>query len=168
LIWDDTKIVAFDFETSGVLPEYALQPWRVNYSGIASALEEAWVTSMSIIRWQTIDDMPKLAPDGSKLFFRDHHRWGNADIQSHLHFFLLRAIENDWTIVGWNVTFDIQWLIAYGCGDLVHKVKWLDAMLLWKHLTVEPEYELDRSKKKSYSLKVAVPEYHAGRAPQLR
>lgn len=153
MIWDDTKIVAFDFETSGVIPEYALQPWRVQPD------QESWVTSLSVIRWQVIDDMPKLAPDGSTLFIRDHMPWSAASVESYLRAFLLRAINEDWVVVGWNVIFDIQWLIAYGCGDLVHKVKWLDAMLLWKHLTIEPEYELDRSKKKSYSLKAAVPEF---------
>jgi DNA polymerase I-like protein with 3'-5' exonuclease and polymerase domains len=152
VIWDDTKIVAFDFETSGVLEEYALQPWRV-------AQNEAWVTSVSLIRWQTIDDVPKLAPDGSKLLFGARGRLSYDDISAHIRYLLERAIENSWWVVGWNVTFDIAWCIAYGCGDLVHKVKWLDAMLLWKHLTIEPEYEMDRSKKKSYSLKLAVPEF---------
>lgn len=152
MIWDDTKVIAFDFETSGTKPEYALQPWRV-------AQDEAWATSLSIIRWQIIDDMPKLAPDGSSLLVSEYRRQRYEDIQSRLHAFLLRAINEDWVVIGWNVIFDIQWLIAYGCGDLVHKVKWLDAMLLWKHLTIEPEYDLDRSKKKSYSLKAAVPEF---------
>ena len=153
LIWDDTKIAAFDFETSGVIPEYALQPWRVQPD------HESWATSLSVIRWQIIDDMPKLAPDGSTLFIRNHMPWSIGSVESHLRAFLLRAINENWVVVGWNVIFDIQWLIAYGCGDLVHKVKWLDAMLLWKHLTIEPEYDLDRSKKKSYSLKAAVPEF---------
>ena len=27
--WNDDQIVAFDFEASGSLPEYALQPWRI-------------------------------------------------------------------------------------------------------------------------------------------
>jgi len=152
LIWDDSKVAAFDFETSGVLPEYALQPWRV-------AQRDAWVTSVSMIRWLTVNDMPKLAPDGSTLFIRDGNHWSPASIECHLRAFLQRAIDNDWWAVGWNVVFDIQWLIAYGLEDLVHQVKWLDAMLLWRHLTIEPEYEMDRSKKKSYSLKMAVPEF---------
>jgi DNA polymerase I-like protein with 3'-5' exonuclease and polymerase domains len=141
LTWDDEKVVAFDFETSGTLPEYALQPWR--------ATHDSWTTSISVIRWMVIDDMPKLHPWLSQLMPN----------RSHMRQMLEAAIENDWVIVGWNIIFDIQWLIAYGCGDLVHKVKWLDAMLLWKHLTIEPEYDMDRSKKKSYSLKAAVPEY---------
>jgi DNA polymerase III epsilon subunit-like protein len=27
--WEDSRFVAFDFETTGTLPEYALQSWRV-------------------------------------------------------------------------------------------------------------------------------------------
>lgn len=151
MIWDDTKIVAFDFETSGILEEYALQPWR--------APGDAWTTSMSVIRWMVENDMPRLAPDGSRLLQAGKNPWMYPELHRAIRDFLERAIANDWWVVGWNVIFDIQWCIAYGCGDLVHKVKWLDAMLLWKHLTIEPEYELDRSKKKSYSLKMAVPEY---------
>lgn len=152
MIWDDDRFVAFDFETSGVVPEYALQPWRVKEG-------ESWVTSIAIIRWMLVNDVQKLKPHGSTLFIRDHMPWSPASVECYLRSFLERAIENDWVIVGWNVIFDIQWLIAYGCADLVHKVKWLDGMLLWRHSWVEPEYELDRSKKKSYSLKAAVPEF---------
>lgn len=148
MIWDDEKVVAFDFETSGVIPEYALQPWRV-------AQDEAWVTSMSVIRM--IDT--HLTPTRSTLFIRDGQRWSEANIESHIRGFLLEAIENDWVVVVWNGIFDISWCIAYGCGDLVHKVRWVDAMLLWRHLTIEPEYDVDRSKRKSYSLKAAVPEF---------
>lgn len=38
------------------------------------------------------------------------------------------------TIVGWNVMFDIGWLIAKGLGEEVRKNKWLDAMLLLKRI----------------------------------
>jgi hypothetical protein len=61
--------------------------------------------------------------------------------------------EEGWTVVGWNLVYDISILIAYGLGDLVHQVKWLDGMLLWRHLFMEPEYEMDRSKKRAYRLK---------------
>lgn len=75
------------------------------------------------------------------------------------------ALRYDKTIVGWNVIFDIQILLAYGLEDLVIRAKWLDAMLVWKAATVEPEYEAKPGKRKSYSLKVFVPEHfpeHAG------
>lgn len=159
MILDDDKLVAFDFETSGVLPEYALQPWRCPW-------DASWATSVAVIRRQVIDGVPKLAPDGSKLFFhpcRDNslqrERMSYGEIQEHLRSVLQKAIDNDWIVVGWNVVFDLSWLFAYGLCDLVHKIRWLDGMLLWRHQWIEPEYELDRSKKKSYSLKVAVPEF---------
>lgn len=154
--WDDHKVVAFDFETSGVLEEYALQPWRCPW-------DAAWATSISVIRYQTIDGEPKLAPAGSQLFFNRMSslpdRMPYLEVSTRLRWFLEQAIANDWRVVGWNVVFDITWLCAYGLADLAHKVRWLDAMLLWRHLFIEPEYEMDRSKKKSYSLKAAVPEF---------
>jgi DNA polymerase-1 len=150
---DEERLVAFDVESSGVLEEYALQPWRAPW-------DASWLTSVCFIRWQVIDGVPKLAPDGSKLFFSKlGQRWSYKQIQAHLRELLQRAIDNKWIVVGWFVHFDIAWCVAYGCADLVHKVRWLDASLLWRHSFIEPEYEMDRSKKKSYSLKAAVPEY---------
>jgi DNA polymerase-1 len=132
MIWNDETFVATDFETSGTLPEYALQPWRFDAG-------DFWPTSLSIIKLIN----GRLTPDGSKLWPKPN------DARA----FLLAAIEHGWTVVGWNIVFDISVFIALGCGDLVHKVKWLDGMLLWKHLFMEPEYELDRSKKRAYKLK---------------
>ena len=138
MLWDPTKFVAFDVETSGELQEYALQPWRV-------AASKAWLTSMAIIEW----DDGQLKANGSKL----------APTPADVRAFLQRAIDEDLTVIAWYAVFDIQWCIAYGCADLVHKVRWLDGMLLWRHLAIEPEYDTDRGKRKSYSLKVAVPEF---------
>jgi DNA polymerase I-like protein with 3'-5' exonuclease and polymerase domains len=132
MIWDDSRFVAFDFETSGQLPEYALQPWRLKDG-------KFWATSISVIYHRN----GQLTPWMSKLFPTAH------DMRS----FLQMAIRYDWVVIGWNIDFDISILIAYGLGDLVHKVKWLDGMRLWRHLFMEPEYELDRSKKRSYRLK---------------
>jgi hypothetical protein len=132
MIWDDSKIVAFDFEASGELPEYALQPWRY-------AQGKFWATSISII----YHNEQRLKPWMSKLYPTEH------DARE----FLKMAIRYDWTVVGWNLVYDISILVAYGLGDLVHQVKWLDGMLLWRHLFMEPEYEMDRSKKRSYRLK---------------
>lgn len=136
--WNDSKIVAWDLETSGDLPEYALQPWRW-----APGLQpgSSWVTSTSMIR----HDGSALVTHGSKLYPQPE------DLRA----FLEEAIENEWAVLGWHVTFDLMWLFAMGLGDLVYKVKWLDAMLLWRHLEIEPEYEFqqNRSKKKRYRLK---------------
>jgi DNA polymerase-1 len=79
--------------------------------------------------------------------------------------FLERAVATDSYVTGWNTVFDISWLLAYGLGDLVMRVKWLDGMLLWRHYFIEPEYDATAGKKKSYGLKTAVTEYlphHAG------
>lgn len=138
MIWNPTKFVAFDVETSGTQPEYALQPWRVDTN-------EAWLTSMAIIE----HNGSTLVANGSKLAPTP------ADVRAFLH----RAIDEDLFVVAWYATFDIAWCVAYGCADLVHKVRWLDGMLLWRHLSIEPEYDTDRGKRKSYSLKAAVPEF---------
>lgn len=136
---DITKLVAWDLETSGTLPEYALQPWRMD-------TKDSWITSTSMIR----HDGTRLVPDGSKLF----------PTRDDLKAFLERALADDLTIIGWNIPFDIGWLFALGLGELAHQVRWLDAMLLWRHLTVEPEYDAtSMAKRKSYSLKAAVPEF---------
>lgn len=134
MIWDDARTVAFDFETSGQLPEYALQPWRMK-QGLF------WTTSISVIRRS--DAESRLVPWMSKIFP------SVDDMRS----FLETAIANDWLVVTWNGIFDIGILIAYGLRDLVFKVRWIDGLLLWKHLEVDPEYDIDKPKKKSFALK---------------
>lgn len=140
-MWDWSKFIGFDFETSGTEPEYALQPWRV-------AQGKAWVTSFVWIH---------LTPEG----FVDK---GGVDLPRHklvaeMRAMLEYAIENKLTIVGWNTAFDIAWLLAYGLEDLVFKVKWLDGMLLWRHVFIEPEYEMTGPNKFSYGLKSYVATY---------
>lgn len=134
--WNDAKVVAMDFETSGKLPEYALQPWRF-------ARGDAWLTSASAIHLSG----GELSPWMSQLFPK----------REQIKALLEHAIANDLTLLGWNITFDISWIIAMGLGDLAMKVRWLDGMLLWRHLEVEPEYEFQsaRHKRRSYALKPA-------------
>lgn len=133
--WDDAKVVAHDLETSGKLPEYALQPWRVPRG-------DAWITSASAVRHMgdagLVRHLSQLFPKVEQLAA-----------------FLQEAIDNDWTILGWNITFDVGMLIALGLKDLCMKVRWLDGMLLERHYDIEPEYEFQSRKhlKKSYSLK---------------
>jgi DNA polymerase-1 len=139
-MWDDSKFMAFDVETAGVLREYGLQPHRVN-------TEEAWLTSYAIATKGKVRGL--LAP--------------SCQILTAL---LEFAIKHKVTLVGWNVTFDVAWLCAYGLTDLVMQVSWLDGMLLLRHLEIEPEYDVtNRSKRRSYGLKAAVAEAwpeHAG------
>lgn len=42
--------------------------------------------------------------------------------------------DNELVITGWNVMFDIAWLIGQGLGEEVRQNKWLDAMLLLKRI----------------------------------
>jgi DNA polymerase I-like protein with 3'-5' exonuclease and polymerase domains len=134
--WDDTRFIAFDFETSGTQPEYALQPWRV-------ATGDAWATSFVAGR-KNIGGM---------------EWWGGLEPKRYmLREFLRYAIATKSYVVGWNTVFDIQWLLAYGLEEEVMQVRWLDGMLLWRHWFIEPEYEIERHRKKSYGLKQAVTE----------
>ena len=137
LHWDDAKIVAADLESSGRLPEYALQPWRV-------ARGDAWITSGSMMR---VDPTSGFVPVLSQLF----------PTKDQLKAMLLHALENDLTILGWNIAYDISMLMALGpdMEDLCMRVRWLDGMLMERHYDIEPEYEFQTAKhlKKSYSLK---------------
>lgn len=111
--------LALDLETSGVLPEYALQPWRVGQ-------RKAWITTVAFARRNKAD---QIVTDGTIYPKR-----------SYLREILQRAIDTGMRIVVWNGTFDIAWLCAYGCGDLVDKCLWFDGMLAWKHLDLTPSF----------------------------
>jgi DNA polymerase I-like protein with 3'-5' exonuclease and polymerase domains len=147
VIWDDSKIVATDLETSGVITHidpdtkreasaYALQPWRLQ-QGLG------WITSASMLRH-----------DGKDLVRQISQLMPTRELLKGM---LEDAIRNDWTVLGWNIAFDIGWLMALGpdMEDLCLRVRWLDGMLLWRHLSIEPEYEFQtaRHKRKSYALK---------------
>lgn len=146
--WDDHKVVAHDLETSGEITHtdidtgkptsaYALQPWRLQQG-------KGWVTSASAIRFV----------EGQGLVA---HLSQIMPTKAQLKAFLEDAIANDWIILGWNITFDVSWLMAFGrdMEDLCLRVRWLDGMLIWRHLEIEPEYEFSsqRHKKRRYRLK---------------
>ena len=133
-----SRFVAFDFETSGKLPEYALQPHRVKTG-------ESWITCVGLAGMS--HDVPRV--EG----FLDPDR-------ARLKYILESAIQEKKILVGWNLTFDIAWCCAYGFTEQVMELSWIDGMLLWRHLEIEPEYDVtDRTKKRSYGLKAAVKEY---------
>lgn len=137
LIWRDEEMAAADLETSGHDPDYALQPWRM-------AKGEMWITSASMMR---ADATKGFVPVLSQLFPR----------KEQIAAMLERVIFNGWTIVGWNLAFDISCLMALGpeIADMCMRIKWLDGMLVERHYDIEPEYEFqsNKAKKKSYSLK---------------
>lgn len=132
------NVAAFDVETRGVDDyRHALQPYRLRS-------EKAELTS-SALAW--VQD-GKLKTTATRDPDAQHHRK-----------MLEWAIENNITLVGWNMAFDAAWLCAQGLSDLVMQAKWLDAMLLWQHLEREPEYEMGAAKRRKWSLKAAVARY---------
>ena len=136
-VWDDEAYVAFDFETSGKLPEYALQPWRM-------AKGNAWITSIAWAYRENGVTKTGGCIDPDPLYVACFLAW---------------CIETGRTLVGWYVVFDIQWLLALGLRNHVEQCRFIDGMLAWRHLEIEPEYETTRPSKKSYSLKTAVKEH---------
>lgn len=137
-MFNRANYISFDVETSSAVNhEYALQPFR--------ALKgEAFISSYATTEF--FDGKPKSIA---------------VEMPSRLELegFLWRCIGFKQTIIGWNISFDAAWLCAIGLEHLVMQCKWLDAMLLYKHLTVTPEYGLAKVKKKSYGLKAAVAEF---------
>lgn len=148
MIWDDARIVAADLETSGEITHtdidtgkptsaYALQPWRLKDG-------KGWITSGSMIRHAGDDGLIR---HFSQLF----------PTKEQLYRMLCDVVENNWIILGWNITFDVSWLMALGpeFEDICLRIQWLDGMLMWRHYDIEPEYEFQsaRHKKKRYRLK---------------
>lgn len=133
------RLLGFDVETWGDQPTFGLQPFR-------AATGEARVTSYALATFKA----GEVLTGGTVLPSVDQL----AD-------FLERARRRGVYIAGWNTAFDAAWLIALGLRDLVYTNKWLDGLLLLKHLTAIPT-ALGRP---AYDLKTAVatrwPE-HAG------
>ena len=147
--WDDAHVASFDYETSGVQPEYALQPWRIPAG-------DAWATSLA---WVWPND-GTLMTGGMVWPGRPDH----APIKSLIEQFLEWAHAGKRRLWGWNTKFDIAVCIAYGVDiKLIREIKWGDGMLLWRHLEIEPEY--DDGPRRSYGLKAYVKQFlpmHAG------
>ena len=125
-----------DIETIGEKPEYALQAYR--YDGEQTrirAISYAWVDETDGLKTHSILDP---TAEGMWAFFE---------------------LYKDRMWVGWNVCFDVSWFLAAGL-DIVSNLKWLDAMLLWRHVVVEPESDEVKGKKKSYALKAAMKEFY--------
>jgi len=136
--WEDTQVVAADFETSGARPEFALQPWRIRRG-------EAWATSLV---W--------LWPEGGRL----RHAGGLHPSAASIKSFPEWALDTGHTtLCGWNLAFDLSVLLAYGVSlETLCRFTCLDGMLLWRHVQIEPEYD-DAGPKKRYGLKDYVREF---------
>jgi DNA polymerase-1 len=132
------KVIAFDVETGSPYDtKFALQPIRARHHA-ADITSDA----TAVYDRNSIATVAKHEPTRDDLYQ-----------------FLRHCIDNDLTVVGWNVAFDAAWLCGYGLTNEVMKVKWLDGMLLWQHLEREPEYDTQRTKKQSFGLKAAVAKY---------
>lgn len=132
------KLAAFDVETRGTEEGYALQPFRAK-------TDEAWLT------------MCAMATDKGVSGFRypdTDPKVRRMKTVASIGAWLARCAEKGITICGWNTPFDMAWLIALGLREQVYACKWLDGMMLWRHLTASPEWTgLAPS---SYGLKNAV------------
>ena len=142
------NLAVFDWETSGELPEYALQPWRIPKG-------KAWGTSLA---WLRHADGKPLVQGGVLDDETTDPQYRACRAKAMAQVMLEEAIEHKLTLGGWNTVFDASILIAYGLGDLVNQCRFVDGLLLWRHFFIEPEYETDRAKKRPYGLKTFVAE----------
>jgi DNA polymerase I-like protein with 3'-5' exonuclease and polymerase domains len=143
MIWSDDHYAAVDFETSGTLPEYALQPWRLSGG-------DFWATSLVWV-WR---ENGVIRIDG-----------GLEPDRPMMKRFLDWMVRTKRRGVGWNLAFDLSVFIAYGFEDEVKLIRWIDGMLIYRHLEVEPEYDMARENKRAFGLKAAVGVFlpqHAG------
>ena len=102
-------LCGFDLETPQDIPEYGLQPWRV-------ATSEATIKTVAV--W--------ISEDNSFVKVMPSREWFSK--------FLVHAKDNNYTLVGWNLMFDISWLLALGLHKELSACCWLDAMLLLKRV----------------------------------
>lgn len=132
------KLLAFDVETWGVEPAYALQPFRAR-SG------HAWLTSYAVAVLGRQGDVST----AGELF---------PTIET-LRLLLVRCAETKTRIVAWNAIFDIAWLIALGLREEVMACRWLDAMHLYQHVTNHPRFMIEDGLPTTYALKPAVAKF---------
>lgn len=126
------KLTSFDVETRGVLQEYALQPFRLR-TGLA------WLTMCAMAS----------KDDGAVSIEKPTREQLKAWLDS--------CKAQGVTICGWNIAFDMAWLIAMGLRDEVYANQWLDGMALWRHLVSSPKFTgLEPMK---MGLKAAVAQY---------
>lgn len=151
---DLSKITAFDVETKGREPLFALQPFRAR-------TQAAWLTSCAVAYWNpgaALSDVSLLDPLTN--ITTEVLRLPNVE---QLDAWLDAVIDAGHYVVCWNAPFDVAWLIALGLGKKVFKVRWLDAMLFYRHLTNAPKFRPEG--RVSMGLKSAVAEWlpdHAG------
>lgn len=136
------RLLAFDVETAGIKQEYALQPHR-------SLTGKAWLTTCSWA-WRKDDQIRT----GGKI------RPCVMDLRS----ILKVAKDGGMHVVAWNAPFDVAWLIALGLRDEAYATRWIDGMLLWKHLIARPDFATKDGKRQAFGLKEAVKHFYPDEA----
>lgn len=112
------NLTAFDVETKGKADLFGLQPWRAKGGA-------AWLTTCAVAYMQGDD----LVTEGLvRPTFEQLDQWLDTIIASGNY------------VVCWNAPFDIGWLIALGHRAKVMQVKWLDGLLLYRHLINTPRF----------------------------
>lgn len=157
---DPAQWIGFDVESSGTRPEFALQPWSKHsfLTSYATAVRHEDTGKISTEVFPTLGDGVALETHPTEEVFDQRMHY---EISALLNY----AIKTGKYLVGWNTAFDASWLIKMGYRDEVMRVKWADAMLMWKHLTRIPESDKNKANRKKYGLKEAVAEFlpqHAG------
>lgn len=139
---DPTNIMAFDVETKGNRPNYGLQPWR-------AVTGDAWITTCATASWY----------DG-KITAAGYERPSPEFLMGVLNI----AAELGRYVVCWNAPFDVAWLLAYGrlkpelgIRELVYRTKWIDGLLLYRHVINAPRFKPEG--RVSLSLKPAVAKF---------
>lgn len=132
-----SRLYAFDIETIGTQPNFALQPWRVK-SGEAR-IRCFSIASKDGVHGRALDTVQK------------------AYITNILTKFIKFIIENDKILVCWNAIFELSWLAAYDVPkDMLYRLKVLDGMLLLKHAYNYASFYTENKKVSSFGLKEAV------------
>lgn len=115
---DPAKLIAFDVETKGKGETFGLQPWRARDNS-------AWLTTCAVAYMKNggVISEGLVRPTFAQL-----DRWLDSVLAG-----------GQW-VVCWNAPFDVAWLIALGHREKVMKVKWLDGLLMLRHLVNAPKF----------------------------
>ena len=110
------RLVTFDWETSGELPEFSLQPWRISKG-------KMWGTSLAWVRHADGKALVKggVLDDDTMPVAERYNRCKAMATEM-----LVEAIDCKFVLGGWFLTFDVGVLLGYGLGDLVTKVRFAD------------------------------------------
>ena len=131
--FDATNLLSFDVETLGDKEEYGLQPWRIEDKQLRiRSYALGWVQDKKIL---------------TRSIGETHTTGVNREQLSEI---LMQTAKQGKYLLGWNLSYDISVLLAWGLREEVFSNKWLDGMKLW--MRAEP-------RRMTYGLKQAVSLY---------